>query len=69
MKKNILGFCGFLAITVLLFVYISKVFSPGLDLIGGYENESVSPTMEQSAKAMKLILPVFYIYTGATNSY
>lgn len=69
MKKNILGFCGFLAITVLLFVYISKVFLPGLDIIGGYENESVSPTMEQAAKAMKLILPVFYMYIGATFAF
>lgn len=69
MKKNILGFCGFLAITVLLFVYISKVFLPALDVIGGYENESVSPTSEQSAKAMKLILPVFYIYAGSTFAF
>lgn len=69
MKKNILGFCGFLAITVLLFVYISKVFLPALDVIGGYENESVSPTAEQSAKAMKLILPVFYIYAGSTFAF
>lgn len=69
MKKNILGFCGFLAITVLLFVYISKVFLPGLDIIGGYENESVSPTAAQSAKAMKIILPAFYVYLGAIFSF
>lgn len=69
MKKNILGFCGFLAITVILFVYISKVFLPGLDIIGGYENESVSPTAAQSAKAMKIIFPAFYVYLGAIFSF
>lgn len=69
MKKNILGFCGFLAITVLLFVYISQVFLPTLDIIGGYENESVSPTAAQSAKAMKIILPAFYVYLGAIFSF
>lgn len=64
-----LGFCGFLVITVLLFVYILKVFLPALSIIGGYENEAVSPNLEQSIKATILIVPAILIYAASTFSF
>lgn len=69
MKRNILGVISFIVVTIFLYIYISKVFLPALDVIGGYQNENVSPTAEQSEKAMKLILPVFYIYAGSTFAF
>lgn len=69
MKNNIFGFLGFITITILIFVYISKVFFPALNSIGGYENEAVGPTTQQAMKASGLIFPVILIFIATVFLY
>ncbi len=65
MRKKFLGFGAFMLFTIMLFVYILKVFFPALNSIGGYENEAVGPTNRQVLQALIIFIPATLIYIAA----